>query len=128
MNIRKQILNSVLKGTNNINRLMEDKLDDFILVNQPPEPIKLGRKTLYIGTFNLGNEHRFFHTWAKIIGLIETQIGLMQVHDDRKKELNSRAGFDLLANGTAMMEFVLMFKWIHNHLFNLFYKLLLKNK
>ena len=57
---RKQ-LNKLLLSNNNINRLMTDKVNDYILIEEQPLPIQIGNKTIFVGNLTLENNYMFFN-------------------------------------------------------------------
>lgn len=133
----RQIWNKFMLKTNNIDRLMTDKIEDFILIQEQPIPIQIKNVTgiedgkdrvLFIGNFNFDNEHKFFHQWAKIISLLSAKIINMGLLESRRKDLLKKASFDMLANGKWMLEFLLMDKWLKKQMCKLIGKTLLKQQ
>ena len=131
MNLRDKIKSGYkkfMKNTNNIDRLMTDKLDDFVLLEEPPQPITVGNKIIFVGTFNFNNEHRFFHDWAMLLSLLSARIINMELADERRKELLEQCNFDLITNGKYMLEFMWMDKFLKKNLCKLIGKTLLKQR
>lgn len=90
--VRKKI-NSLLLGTNSIDRIMTDKVNDYILIEEQPLPIQIGDRTIYIGNFTLDNNFKFWDGYGKILALI----GMKFIN------------FDLLNDGEEL------FKALHVH-------------
>jgi len=111
-----------------IDRLMTDKLDDYIILEEMPLPIQVGNKILLIGNFTFDTEHKFFHEWAMIISGLSMKIMNMEIAESRRRELLEKGNFDLLANGKWMLEFLLMDKWLKKQLCKLIDKTLLKQQ
>jgi len=131
MDLRKKIVNSYkkfMKNTNNIDRLMTDKLDDFVLLEEPPMPVQLGNKVIFVGTFNFKNEDKFFHQWAMILSAMSSRLINLELADERRKELMEQCNFDLLANGKYMLEFIWMDNWLKDKLCGMIGDTLLKQK
>ena len=53
-----------------IDKLLQDKVDDFIIVRELPLPIKIGERTIYIGTFTLETQDIFFREYAILMAAI----------------------------------------------------------
>jgi len=120
--------NDFMLDTKNINRLMTDKVEDYILLEEQPLPIRVGTKTIYIGNFNFKNENKFFQQWATILSNMSARIINMELADERKKELFEACSFDLLSNGKYMLEFLWMDKWLYKQLCKLIKNTILKQK
>lgn len=107
---RKKFSEFILGQTNNISRLMTDKLDDFVLLQEAPFPVIVGNKIIYIGTFNYDTELKFFKKWSAILSNLAARIIKMDLANERRKELLEKGDFFLLANGKYLKEFLLMDK------------------
>ena len=112
----------------NIDKLMKDKMADFVLIEERPQMIRIYEKFLYIGNFTLQTEQRFFQEWAKILGLLSAKIMNMKLSDIRRKELMEKCEFDMLANGKSMLEFIWKDKWLYKKLIKLIGSTLLKQQ
>lgn len=124
-------------NTKSIDRIFTDKVEEYVLIQEQPIPIQIKNVTgiedgkdrvLFIGNFNFDNEHKFFHQWAKIIGLLSARIINFDILEKRRTELFKKASFDMLANGKWMLEFLLMDKWLKKQLCKLIGKTLLKQQ
>ena len=120
--------NAFIMNSNNIDRLMTDKVDDYIIIEEQPLPIVVGEKIIYIGNFTFNTEHTFFHKWAKVISLLCSKIINMELTTERKKELLEKADFHLLANGKWMLEFLWQDKWLFNKICKLIKQTVLKQQ
>jgi hypothetical protein len=131
----RKMWNKFMLKQNSIDRLLTDKVEDYVLIQEQPLPILIkdtcgmgGDRVLYVGNFNLDNEHKFFHEWAKIIGLLSAKIINMQLSKKRKTELLRKADFDMLVEGKWMLEFLMMDKWLKKKLCKLIKDTLLKQQ
>jgi hypothetical protein len=121
-------INEFIKARKTIDRLMTDKVDDYILVEEQPLPILVGGKTIFVGNFNLYNENDFFFRWGKIIALMTGKILTLELSDDRRRELLEKGDFHLLADGKYMYEFLTISKWFNKQLLHLLKKTLFKQQ
>ncbi len=118
----------LLAGSKNIDKLMKDKVEDYILLSEQPLPITIGNRTIFVGNFTFTNEHKFFNDWAEIISALGAKIVNMELAEERRKELLEKASFHLLAEGKWMYEFLSMDKWLFNKLCKLISKTILKQQ
>jgi hypothetical protein len=118
----------ILAGSLNIDKLMKDKVEDYILLEEQPMPIGIGERTIFVGNLTYNNEHLFFNKWAKLISLLGAKIVNMELAEERRKELLERASFNLLAEGKWMYEFLTMDKWLFKKLSKLIGKTILKQQ
>ena len=91
-NIVKEVRSKVLEmfsGYKTIDTLLKDKVDDYIIIEEQPLPIKVGKKVIYVGNLTLENEQRFFSEWGKIVSLLSARIINMELSDKRRKELHA---------------------------------------
>ena len=128
MNSVRKVMTDFMLQRPSIDRLMTDKLDDFQLLEEPPLPIRIGSRTIYIGTLTLSNETEFFTQWAKLFTLMASQICNWNLSVEKKNELQAKCNFHLLANGSWIMEFIWRDKWINKNLVNLIGKTVLKQQ
>ena len=103
--VRKTVNDFLTKG-NTVDRLMTDKVDDYILIEEQPLPIAVGSKILLVGNLTLENETRFFREWAVFLSLLAARICNWELADEKKKELLEKCSFKLLADGSWMIEFL----------------------
>ena len=66
---RKKI-NEYLMGLNNIDKLMTDKVNDYVLIEEQPLPIKIGDRTIFVGNFTIENNFKFWDGYGQILALI----------------------------------------------------------
>jgi hypothetical protein len=111
-----------------IDKLMRDKMADFVLIEERPQMIRIYEKFLYVGNFTLQTEQSFFQEWAKILGLLKAKIANMELSDTRKTELLKDVDFDMLANGKSMLRFIWKDKWLNKKLMKLIKNTLLKQQ
>jgi hypothetical protein len=101
---------------NNIDRLMSDKVEDMILIEEIPLSIKLGDKTILVGNLNWDNENKFFRDWAKILSLILA------------KKYNFEIGMDLLQDSLKLKQVLNTHTKIKRKLKNLICNTVLKQQ
>jgi hypothetical protein len=121
-------IDEMLSGSLNVDRLMKDKVEDYILLEEQPLPITVGNRTIFIGNFTFSNEHLFFNEWAEIISAMGSKIINMELAEERRKELLEKSSFNLLAEGSWMYEFLTMDKWLFDRLCKLINKTVLKQQ
>ncbi len=125
--MRKQF-ESFMSGRKDIDKLMKDKVDDLILIEELPFPVRIHKKIIYIGNFTLTNEHKFFQGWAEILGLLTAKIVNMKLSDDRRKELLEKIDFEMLKSEKTMLEFIWKDTFFQKQLLKLIGKTLLKQQ
>jgi hypothetical protein len=118
----------IVSGSMNVDKLMKDKVEDYILLDEQPLPIQVGDRTIFIGNLTYNNEHLFFNKWAQIVSALGAKIVNMELAEERRKELIEKASFNLLAEGKWLYEFLLMDKWLFNKLCALIDKIILKQQ
>lgn len=109
--IRKKITKYLL-GLNNIDRLMTDKINDYILIEEPPLPIRIGNKTIYIGSFNLEQNNILWDEWLKLLAIL----GCKQIN------------FDLLDNAGELYKHIMINRIFQKELIRLIGKCILKGQ
>jgi len=82
-----------LGNTFNVDKLMTDKVNDYILLEEQPLPIAVGDKIIYVGNFTYDNEEKFFNMWCALLGALSSRIINMELMEDRRKELLKNAEF-----------------------------------
>ena len=60
-------INDILKTTNNIDKLFNDKVQDYVLVEELPLAINIGNRIIYIGNFTLENNYKFFQQYGNLM-------------------------------------------------------------
>lgn len=96
----------------NIDSLMRDKVDEYILTEELPCPIRIGEKVIYVGNFNLGIDNTFFRDYTKIIG----NLGLQVVN------------FELLKDGLELYKYLKIHKRLEKNLCRLIKNTVLKQQ
>ena len=97
---------------NTIEKLMSEKVEDYILIEELPMPVRIGMKTIYIGNFTLQNEHEFFLSFAKLMACV----GLKHIT------------MDLLANGMNLYGYMAINKKLYRKMLELIGKTILKHQ
>ena len=91
---------------------MTDKVDDYILVEEQPVPIRVGDKTIYVGNFTMANHWKFWYAYMKMLVIIGV------------KNIN----FELLGNGEEIYKNCLIHKQLQRELTRLIGKYILKQQ
>jgi len=120
--------NNFMLSTNSINRLLTQKVEEYILLEELPMQIAVGTKSISVGNFTYDTHLKFFRGWALIISALSAKIINMELTKERKKELLMKGDFDMLTNGKWMMEFLLMDEWLKKVICKLLKKTLLKQQ
>jgi len=120
--------NKLSLSYNCIDKIMTDKVDDYILIEEFPIPINIGDKVIYVGNFTYDNEEKFFKMYSKILGALSARIINMELMDDRRKELLEKSNFHLISNGAYMYEFLTMDRWLKKQIMKLLKKTLIKQQ
>jgi len=110
--MREKISNLFLDQTKNIDTLMKNRVDDYILIEEQPLSIKIGDKYLFIGNFTIENNYKFWHLYGKLM----SHLGI--------KFLN----FDILGSGTDLYEFIIIHKNWYKGMIKIIKKTLLKQQ
>lgn len=72
----------IISGVKTIDKLMSDKVDPYIIVDELPIPIQIGHKIIYVGNLNLANEQYYHVNFAKILGNLGMQHLLFEMMSD----------------------------------------------
>lgn len=91
----------IIDKQNSVDKLMRDKVDPYIIIDELPLPVQIGEKVIYIGNLNLKNESEFFKKCAEILGNLGLQnifvellsdgmklMKYMKIHDELRKKLS----------------------------------------
>ena len=108
----RQEINDWLLGKSLINKLMTDKVNDFVLIEEQPLPIPIGNKIIYIGSLTLENNYKFWEEYGKILA----NIGLKFIN------------FDLLSDGENLYKALMLHKKLYKELCKLIKKTILKQQ
>lgn len=104
--------NELFHGRNTIDKLLRDKIDDWFLLEEFPLPIRIGKKTLWVGNLNLENQNTFLESFAQIMALRGINI----------------INFETIQDGVKVYECIARHKQIQKDLCKLISKTLLKNQ
>jgi hypothetical protein len=124
----KDRINNLLAGSKNINTLITKKVEDYVLIEEEPIPIRVGDRTIFIGNMTYENEHLFFQRWAEIIAALSAKTLNMEISAERRADLLKKGDFHLLANADHMMEFLMMDRWLFDHLVDLIDRTILRQQ
>lgn len=124
----RKIINDWNMQRKTIDTLMTQKVEDYELIQEQPLPVRIGKKTIFIGNFTLENETKFFDMWARLVSLLSAQILNWDLSVERKKELLEKNDFNLLADGSLMLEFIYRSRWYWKQLVKILGKLVLKQQ
>lgn len=108
----RQKTHDLVSQINTVDRLMRDRLDPYVIIDELPLPIQIGEKIIYIGNLNLDNESYFFKHYAKILG----NLGLQNMF------------IDLMKDGLELMKYLKVHDKLQNELLNLIGKVILKQQ
>jgi hypothetical protein len=108
LKLRRMMLDKIT-NVNSIDKLMADKVNPYVVMDELPCPVQLGGKIMYVGNLNLANEDYFFKKWASILGNLNLQhmfmsllsdgmelMKYMKIHSKLRKELTKLVGKTLL--------------------------------
>lgn len=99
-------LEGFIQGTNNIDMLMRDKVNPYVLVEEVPVPIQIGRYIIWVGNFTIQNNFKFWIGYGRIMALIGLQF----------------ENFDLLGSGGELYKAIHIHKRLHKEMCRLIYK------
>lgn len=102
----------MLMSGNSIDRLMTDKVNDYILIEEQPLPIEIGDKVIYIGNFTLDNNFKFWDTYGKLLA----NIGMKHIN------------FELIGNTAELFKALYVHKKLYKGLVKLIGKTILKQQ
>lgn len=120
--------NNFMLTTKNIDTIMTNKVDDYILLEEQPLPIQVGKKLIWIGNFSFKNEHEFFNQWAMLISALSAKIINLELSEERRKEILEKCNFHLLGQGIDLMQVIYLDRWIFKKICKLISKFILKQK
>jgi hypothetical protein len=99
-------------GRNSIDRLMRDKVDDYVLLEEMPMAVQIGDKTMYVGNFTVENQYKFFREYPKILG----NLGLQCVN------------FDMIGNAGELYQRMMLHKRLFKDLCRLIKRTILSQQ
>jgi hypothetical protein len=97
---------------NSIDKLMKDKLEPYVIMDELPLPIQIGEKKIYVGNLNLENESYYFTQFAKIL----SNLGLQNIM------------IDLMSDGGKLLTHLKSYKKLQKELTQLVIKTILKQQ
>ena len=86
----KNFYSRFVSGANSIDKLMSDKLDDYLIVEDLPLPVKIGAKTIFIGNLTRQTYRNFLRKYAECMSLLgceKLNIMMLSDHNELKKFL-----------------------------------------
>lgn len=105
-------IDKFLMGTNNIEKLMRDKVAPYVLVEEVPVPIQIGKYTVWVGNLTINNNWKFWEMYGRILAIIGIKF----------------ENFDLLANGGDLYKALNTHKKFKKELMKLLYKTICKQQ
>jgi hypothetical protein len=108
---RKKI-NDMLMGRNNIDKLFTESVNPYILIEEQPIPVQIGKYIIFVGNLTLEKSYEFWNGWARILALLQTQT------------LN----FDLLSDGGELYKAIQLNKKLHKELCKLLHRTICKQQ
>lgn len=105
-------VNEMLLGFNCIDKLMTDKVNDYILIEEQPLAILIGNKTIFVGNFTIENNYKFWEGYGKLLAMI----GMKHIN------------FELLNDGQELYKTILMNKMFYKEMCKLINNHILKQQ
>ena len=102
----------MLMGLNNIDKLMTDKVNDYILIEEQPLPITVGNKTIFIGNLTIDNNYKFWEMYGKLMANIGAKF----------------VNFDLIKSGEDLYTAIVKHKKLYKGLIKIIKKTILKQQ
>lgn len=102
----------MLLGKNSIDKLFTEAVNPYILIEEQPLPIQIGKYIIFVGNLTLEKSYEFWNGWARILALLQTQT------------LN----FDLLSDGGELFKAIQLNKKLHKELCKLLYRTICKQQ
>ena len=112
INALRSKIDSIFSYKNTADKLLQEKVDEYILVEELPIAIKIGARTIYVGNFTIQNQYTFFNEYPKILA----HVGMQSVD------------FDMLCNGDKLYKYLMINKKLYNGLCKLIGKTILKQQ
>jgi hypothetical protein len=108
---RKRI-NDMLMGRNNIDKLFTESVNPYILVEEQPLPVQIGKYIIFVGNRTLEKNYECWNGWARILAMLQTQT------------LN----FDLLSDGGELYKAINLNKKLYKELCKLLHRTVCKQQ
>jgi hypothetical protein len=105
-------ISKILLGSNNVDRIMTDKVNDYILIEELPLSVLIGSRNIYVGNFTLENDYKFWHMYGKLLAHMQIEF----------------INFDLLNDGVKMYEVISTHKKWYKGMIKIIKKTLLKQQ
>lgn len=105
-------IRDLFKSRNSIDKLMQEKVDDFYLIEEAPVPIIIGGKLMFVGSLTMENMYVFIDMCARIFANIGVQL----------------TSFDILANSDEITKLTMINKKLRKNLMVLIKKSVLSNQ
>jgi len=102
----------MLLGKNCIDKLFTESVNPYILIEEQPLPIQIGKYIIFVGNLTLDKSYKFWESWARILATLQVQA------------LN----FDLLADGGELFKAIQLNKKLHKELCKMLYKTVCKQQ
>jgi hypothetical protein len=99
-----------------IDKLLKNKVDDYIILREIPLPVIIGEKKIYVGTFALETQDIFFTEYTKLIALIAARHAGLEL------------GIKLLANGKSLYPLIIKDMLVRTFIYRLINKTILKKQ
>lgn len=115
-NARRILTNWIMGEKQTIDRLLQDKVDDYIIVRELPLPVTIGEKTIYVGTFTLETQDVFFKEYATLLAAVGARHAGLEL------------GVDFLKNGGSLYQILSTDKVIRRLIERLIQKTILKKQ
>jgi len=112
----RELINEYVLSRPSIDKLLKDKVADYILIREIPLPIAIGEKKIYVGTFTMETMDVFFTEYAKVMGLIAARHAGLEV------------GIKMIQGGTELYQIILKDRLIKKWIYRLIDKTILKKQ
>ena len=99
-------------GCHNVDKMMTDKVNDYILIEEQPLPIDIGKHTIYIGNFTLDNNFKFWEVYGKLLATI----GMKFIN------------FELIGDTSELYKAIFKYKKLYKGLIKIIGKTILKQQ
>lgn len=121
-------MNDMMMGMNNVDKLMTDFVNPFILMEEQPMPIQVGEHIIFVGNLTLESMNIFWERYVRILVNLSKQIVTTELSEDRRKELLEKGNFMMIASGKDLFELLNEFRWLKKDLSKLIYKTVVKQQ
>ena len=108
----RELVGKTFDNQSGVSRLMRDKVEDYVILEEQPLPIKIGDKVLFVGNFTFETEIKFWKLWVQIMATLQA----------------GKYNFDLLASGSDLYKALQLQKGLFKQLCKLIHKTLVKQQ